>query len=57
MSLHIKDQNSLMYSIDKGKGRADNLGIPKYNRLDSNSIYKMEFNPKIFEKLPSIHKK
>lgn len=56
MSLHINDQNSEMYSIDKGKGRSDNLGIPKYNRLNKDSIYKMEFNPTIFEKLPSIHK-
>ena len=33
MSLEIKDQNKDIYSIEKGKKRSDNLGIPKYNRL------------------------
>ena len=57
MSLHIKDENKILYGIDKGKGRSDNLGIPKYNRMNSSSLYKMEFNDKIFEKLPSINQK
>lgn len=55
MSLHLKEENKILYSIEKGKGRSGNLGIPKYNRMSSNSTYKGDFTGKLFEKLPSIH--
>lgn len=38
-------------SYIKAKPRCDNLGVPKYNRMNSNSVYRVEFNVK----LPSIH--
>ena len=41
--------------MEKGKGRSGNLGIPKYNRMNSSSIYKGDFSGKMFEKLPSIY--
>lgn len=55
MSLHLKDENKILYSIEKGKGRSGNLGIPKYNRMNSSSIYKGDFTGKAVEKLPSIY--
>lgn len=57
MSLHIKDQNKGVYSLDKSQKHRDNLGVPKYNKFNTSSIYKTEFTGKTFTKLPVITRK
>lgn len=48
----INKRGSEFSMYEKAKPRGDNLSIPKYNRMNSSSIYQVEFDAPM--KLPQI---